>query len=433
MLLSYFKGSHSETLKCEFVQHSLYTCEAYDLGNDNPNSVINGYTGPHLDSKATADVKALTIDDNNTFYIPENLGQLFDLTKFSLQRTQVFEIKAKHFLGMENLEYLSLAGNKLTTLTSDVFSALTKLTCINLSSNKIRFIGDATFDKLVNLRHVTLVNNGCGNKVYNESSGIVRLKSDVRSFCFIKRVRVPRPRKLSPLEEQRKHLTKEISKLEQQLVVLKGQLAGLTMNVQKLECEFTTDAASLYSCSVSRLVNEDRSMTIDGYNGKHLENYKDDNVKSIYINNATMKYLPAKLGHLFSLTSLIVNKTQLMEIQSGDFDRMQDLRTLTISSCRLTGIPVDAFSTLPKLTFVDFNKNLIEVIPNGVFQHNPMIKELHLFNNNIKYLNANVFNGLPELDYVDMEHNPCLGTYFSGDEEIAQLKKDVLNCKNPNE
>ena len=96
---------------------------------------IDGLTGVHMTNKNETDVKGIWIHDTNTKFIPANLGVLFQLTTLIVQKSNLIEIKAENFLGMQNLEHLSLYNNGISYVSSDAFSTLSKLKFINLTNN----------------------------------------------------------------------------------------------------------------------------------------------------------------------------------------------------------------------------------------------------------------------------------------------------------
>ena len=100
----------------EFTFGTFYTCEVTSLDNKNNKMVITGHNGVHQSKKNDADVKVIYIDDTNTKYIPEGLGTLFNLTYFVSVNSQLVEINAEMFEGMDNLEKLYLDLNKLTSV-----------------------------------------------------------------------------------------------------------------------------------------------------------------------------------------------------------------------------------------------------------------------------------------------------------------------------
>ena len=139
--------SHGEKLKCKFqvlsydVGETLYSCELSSLENSNNSMIIDGYTGDHIANKNDNDVMGLYIHNTNANYIPANLGMFFNLKVLYIQNSQLIKITSKDFQGMQNLEHLSLYGNKLVSVPTDAFSTLTKLRQIHLNNNQIQYIG----------------------------------------------------------------------------------------------------------------------------------------------------------------------------------------------------------------------------------------------------------------------------------------------------
>ena len=177
MLLILCGGLHlsqSEKLKCQFGVRTfsyvgnVYFCFATSLDNSLNIMTIDDYTGAHLANKNDNDVNGIFIQNTNTKYIPANLGFLFNLTAFIVRNSNLIEIKAENFLGMQNLEFLSLFDNKLTSLASDTFSSITKLKYIGLSFNQIEMIPSNLFSNNLNLVEINLNNN----KIKHIGSGV---------------------------------------------------------------------------------------------------------------------------------------------------------------------------------------------------------------------------------------------------------------------
>ena len=110
--------SHGEKLKCKFINVHyntglLYSCFVTSLVNPHNNLKIDRYLGVHERNKNDADVKGILIRDTNTKYIPANLGSLFNLIVLYMDNTQLVEIKAKDFHGMQDLKEISFVHNKL--------------------------------------------------------------------------------------------------------------------------------------------------------------------------------------------------------------------------------------------------------------------------------------------------------------------------------
>ena len=153
---------HGEKLKCQFKENvfylvgNVYFCYVKSLDNSFNNMTIDGYTGTHLANKNDNDVKGIYIQNTNTNYLPSNLGFLFNLTTFIVYNSNLIEIKAENFLGMKNLEYLNLDGNKFKSVPSDTFSTQTKLEYLSLRNNQIEVIPSNLFSNNLNLKFIDL-------------------------------------------------------------------------------------------------------------------------------------------------------------------------------------------------------------------------------------------------------------------------------------
>ena len=213
MVLYESQLSHGEKLNCKFKDEdiypvgNLYSCNVRSFVNQHDNITIEGYSGVHETNKNDNDVKAIQIFITEAKYIPANLGFLSNLTAFGMFITDLIEIKAKDFQGMQNLEDLSLFMNDLRSLPSDAFASLTKLRMISLGwnkieelpiglfsnnvnlksigldNNKIKFLGSGLFDTLTKLYHVNLEVNICVSKDYDGATAITQMKEDIKLYC----------------------------------------------------------------------------------------------------------------------------------------------------------------------------------------------------------------------------------------------------------
>ncbi|CAO1344830.1 unnamed protein product [Diamesa hyperborea] len=184
-----FHSSHGESLKCQFkdVVHNfignMYTCYVRSLDNSYNNVLIDGYTGTHVGYRNDNDVKAIWIHEANTKYIPSNLGYLSNFIALSIESSQLVEIKAENFLGMQNLIYLGLHGNKLKSVPSDAFLTLKKLKVLYLWNNQIEYIGSGVFNEQTDLNYLFLKGNVCANKDYSGATATIQMKSDTKLTC----------------------------------------------------------------------------------------------------------------------------------------------------------------------------------------------------------------------------------------------------------
>ncbi|CAO1294717.1 unnamed protein product, partial [Diamesa serratosioi] len=90
-------------------------------------------------------------------------------------------------------------------------------------------------------------------------------------------------------------------------------------------------------------------------------------VQKIEIYDANIKRIPKNIGLLFNLTHFTMINTNLVEIESQDFNGMQDLEVLDLTGNRIELVSIDAFSILTKLKLFSLSYNQLEEISNGVF------------------------------------------------------------------
>ena len=204
---------------------------------------------------------------------------------------------------------------------------------------------------------------------------------------------------------------------------------------ETLKCEFRewsfSYVGNMYYCDVTSLDNSFNNMTIDGFTGVHMAGRTDNNVRGIGIHNTNTKYIPANLGVLFNLTTLIVESSNVIEIKAENFLGMQELQVLSLYDNKLRSLASDTFSTLTKLGYLSLFKNQLEVIPSNLFSNNMNLETIDLDDNQIKYIGSGVFDQLQKLDIVNLSGNICVSENY---DDIIQLKEDVKSkCNNPND
>ncbi|CAO1294525.1 unnamed protein product, partial [Diamesa serratosioi] len=139
-------------------------------------------------------------------------------------------------------------------------------------------------------------------------------------------------------------------------------------------------------------VNLERNICIDSY--------YHGNVQKIEIYDANIKRIPKNIGLLFNLTHFTMINTDLVEIESQDFNGMQDLEVLDLTGNRIELVSIDAFSILTKLKLFSLSYNQLEEISNGVFSNNLNLEQIFLNRNKIKFLGSALFSGLDKLIHV---------------------------------
>ncbi|CAO1294257.1 unnamed protein product, partial [Diamesa serratosioi] len=310
VLCGVFEMSHGTDLNCDFYKWNYYACYVTSLDNTNNNMVITGYSGT-----PDKNVQAISIENTNTKYIPKDLGLLFNLTALSIESSQLVEIKAEDFSNMKNLVNLVLFNNLLEEIPNGVFAKNLQLKYIELRINKIKFIGSSVFDGLTKLNYVNLWNNICIDYEYEESTGIIELKNDLK-------IKYLDGNKLTSIP------------IDTFSTLTKLKIIELSSNLIK---EFPNGVFS---------------------NNLQLE--------FIYLSYNKIKFLGSTLfDGLTQLDYVDLQKTQLIEIKTKDFIGMRNLEELNLSQNKLTSVPIGVFSTLTRLKSLNLGENEVEEIPNG--------------------------------------------------------------------
>ena len=88
-----------------------------------------------------------------------NLGTLSNLTALEISGSELVEIEAKVFQGMQDLEYLSLVANKLSSVLSNVIATIAKLRLFDLNSNQMEEIPNDIFSNNRKSKKIHLSSN----------------------------------------------------------------------------------------------------------------------------------------------------------------------------------------------------------------------------------------------------------------------------------
>ncbi|KAI8499412.1 hypothetical protein Bbelb_224630 [Branchiostoma belcheri] len=86
--------------------------------------------------------------------------ELSRLSFLDLSYNLVQNIVEKTFEGLGNLEHLKLAANTITVIKQSAFRGLSRLRSLDLSDNRIQYVTEMTFEGLGNLTHLNLAFNG---------------------------------------------------------------------------------------------------------------------------------------------------------------------------------------------------------------------------------------------------------------------------------
>lgn len=97
--------------------------------------------GKHKEGKTHNDVTLLDAEDIPLRFVPKNLLKQFpNLKCLSFYGCGIDELSRDDLKGLENLEYIDFAGNKLTALPDDLFADTTKVRFLYFNDNKLEWM-----------------------------------------------------------------------------------------------------------------------------------------------------------------------------------------------------------------------------------------------------------------------------------------------------
>lgn len=127
-------------LKCVFSvdknRDHLYTCEITVCNIESRNTVIETLKGQHKRTKDNKSVKGLCFHDTKVHFIPRNLSEMFpNLNRLEIERCELREVSAEDLVGLDQLEAFYVGGNKITTLSVNLFKNMPKLKVARFNEN----------------------------------------------------------------------------------------------------------------------------------------------------------------------------------------------------------------------------------------------------------------------------------------------------------
>lgn len=138
------------------------------------NSVVHKNKSEVVNS---VDIEALWIEKGSMKFIPAGISNKFERLKVLLiQSCGLLSVSKENLKQFGDfLEYLTLHGNKITSIDDNLFEFNKNLKSINLSVNPIRFITPEffeNFNKMENIKYIGLYKSGCISQGFYSSDDI---------------------------------------------------------------------------------------------------------------------------------------------------------------------------------------------------------------------------------------------------------------------
>lgn len=177
---------------CEFVISSwlyignIYECETRGVQNDGMEMILNNVTGVHVGSRTNFHVRGLTVLNQFTQRIPQNINatEFFPhIIAVIWQNSYLRTVSAEDLEQFPLLEVISIQYNQVTTLDGNLFMHNGLLRSIGLRFNDLRAIGNDLLSNLPALQVVNLQDNPCVNHRADTTETIADLNANLPLMC----------------------------------------------------------------------------------------------------------------------------------------------------------------------------------------------------------------------------------------------------------
>jgi hypothetical protein len=161
-------------------------------------------------------------------------------------------------------------------------------------------------------------------------------------------------------------------------------------------------------CKAQGVVITDRNQTITSINGQTRSFYHSKNVKSLWFEEQTMKFMPKGLEKLFpQIEQIYIWSSKLKELTKEDLAPFPILKNLLI------------------------HYNDLETLPSNLFEANPELIHVRFESEKLKFVGENILSPLKKLTLADFSDNPCINMKAWTKAEIPALIAELHNKCNP--
>ena len=314
-------------------------------------------------------------NDNSNSYLRALVAYPTGVITLDLARQDIVAIKKCPFKTLISLKRLILTENRLSNLSSDVFTNLTSLKMISLTGNFLKSLPVGLFQYLSNLTELFLDKNHLTTLHTNLLKGLHKLK-----VLNVARNEI----KVIP-----KHLLHDLLSL--------NKLYLNYNNLSTLPRELLNSLRNLTRFYVSH--NELKVLPISIFR----------NLKRL--NNLGLSYNKIDaldenaLNETIKLKKLWFRYNSLKHLSGKVFNALQDLVYLNLCGNKLLALPYDLFWGLNKLEMLCLGSNKIQFIHFEAFIDLKSLQKLYLSDNCMKSLGPNLFKDTYHLNILDLSMN----------------------------
>lgn len=365
----------------------------------------------------TDDIKRLIIADQQTFFLPINLGVNFqEITELIVDSSGLYQIDPQSFENMKFLLCLILSNNKIFEIPTSAFKNLKNLRFLDLSINKLKSLKIGAFKGLRNVEQLMLNNNLLTMISSNSFDSLIKLKNLTlhnNSLKFISPNFLTQFPQLSTVDFTN-NICVNLSFPNDTKAKIEKTIVDQCIEHVELKCNFFEDKIFLdqatsftaYMCDVHESTFESTKTKIWKISGIHAPHYDIRNVTAFVSINQKIKFLPLNLAKLLPrLEKIVVEQSGLVSIGKHDFEGFFKLLSISMQRNNMTSIDEGTFDDVIKLEYVNLAFNHITSLPSQLFVNNPRIRTLILSFNQIESLSADILIKKSAVNEFRIDHN----------------------------
>ncbi|XP_044004102.1 uncharacterized protein LOC122849466 [Aphidius gifuensis] len=396
---------------------------------------------------------------------PGTFNNLSNLKYFLINDNHLTSLPKNIFTGLENLQVLGLSNNRLNYLDSDTFGNLPALKKLdiennNLKKNSINMLKNSKSSSEMDIiyeknntrvelhRIIDILKSEISLKSqqYSEMSLQLKNKIDENEKIIQESVAMKKDQaeKLKAIEnEYQLILTNKQREVEILKEIIFENLDGIEALFKTLKVIFKFDEDNVpddlirkrQSLIQSPIYNENQMVVVDDLrkrfddialtSNSQFSNRYFCNKKMSYYDSTTCALLNENLNsYVIDLSAkclgvfpkdiftgfenvgeLYLSWNRLYYLESGTFNNLLNLKSLSIRNNHLTSLPKDIFTGLKNLENLDLSDNRLNYIESGTFSNLSNLQKLDISHNNLTALSSDIFNGLKNLTCLILTWN----------------------------
>ena len=322
-----------------------------------------------------------------------------------------------------DIRALDVSRNRVSVLSSRIFSALKRLSTLNLAGNSIAVVEDDAFYGLRSLRSIDLSDNrivALPTNIFREAANSLKeLKLQNNSIGVLAPGLVANMNQLVALDLSKNVLTSSWMNSATFAGLIRLVLLDLSFNrIEKLDPALFKD---LYTLQILNLkYNEIETIAADTFSPM-------SNLHTLEISHNRLRYLDGQsLNGLFALSLLAMNYNLLEGIHADAFKNCSSIQDLQLSGNNLDSVP-SALKDMGILKMLDLGENRIENLERSNFDGMTGLYGLRLMNNYVSNISRDLFAELPALQILNLARNKIEhvdGEAFRGNPMLQAIRLD---------